>query len=59
MNADLFRELAELLQGDGFTGQVVLHCNQGQVLKYEVSQVRRPGGEHPRRQDVSETRPPR
>jgi hypothetical protein len=38
----LFRELEEILE-PGFTGQLTLHCNEGQVLKYEVNETRRPG----------------
>jgi len=34
-------ELEEIL-GDGFTGQIVLHCNNGEVTKYELREIRHP-----------------
>ena len=36
-------ELATLV-GPSFSGNVVLHCTKGVIVKYEVNQVRRPRG---------------
>ena len=36
-------ELASLV-GTNFSGNVVLHCAKGTIVKYEVHQVRRPRG---------------
>ena len=36
-------ELASLV-GANFSGNVVLHCANGTIVKYEVHQVRRPRG---------------
>ena len=38
----LFRELEQLLDA-GFSGQIILHCGVGEVFKYEVSEMRKPG----------------
>jgi hypothetical protein len=43
MNDHLFTDLSHILE-DGFTGQIILHCNEGQVGKYEIREVRRPNG---------------
>jgi len=36
-----YLELDELLD-DGFSGQVVLHCSEGQIVKYDIKQTKRP-----------------
>jgi hypothetical protein len=36
-------ELAALV-GSDFSGNVVLHCAKGMIVKYEVHEVRRPRG---------------
>jgi len=42
MNGDSFwRELEEIL-ADDFHGQIILHCNAGQVRRYEVRQTKLP-----------------
>jgi len=38
----LFREIEQLLDG-GFTGEISLHCQNGEVKKYHVNEVRQPG----------------
>jgi len=40
----LFREIEQLLDG-GFTGQITLHCNQGQIPRYTIEETRKPGAE--------------
>lgn len=44
MRMVLFRELEQILDG-GFTGDIVLHCQFGEVKKYNVNEVRKPGME--------------
>ena len=35
-------ELENILREGPFTGQIVLHCNEGHVIKYDTIQTRRP-----------------
>lgn len=37
----ILSEIDEILSRD-FTGQIVLHVNEGSVVKYEVRETRRP-----------------
>ena len=39
---DAFLEELRTLLGTGFTGQVVLHVDQGSIKKYELHEWRRP-----------------
>ena len=41
MNQGFYVELDGILE-DGFTGDIVLHCDRGRVAKYELREVRRP-----------------
>ncbi len=45
MNEALFKELRQLMVG-GFTGQLILHCDQGSIKKYELHEWRRPKAEN-------------
>lgn len=38
----LFREIEQLLDG-GFTGEIALQCQFGEVRNYHVNEVRKPG----------------
>lgn len=44
MNHGFFIELEEIL-ADGYTGDLLLHCDNGRVAKYEIRQVKRPRAE--------------
>jgi hypothetical protein len=43
----LWHELEEVLDGGarGFLGQIILHCSEGRVIKYEVRETRHPKSE--------------
>lgn len=41
MTPTFWRELQDVLD-EGFTGQLVLHCSEGQVVKYERNETLRP-----------------
>ena len=41
MTPSFWRELQALLD-QGFTGQLILHCNAGSVVKYEKRETLRP-----------------
>ena len=41
MNEALYKELKQIMSS-GFTGQVILHVDQGSIKKYELHEWRRP-----------------
>jgi hypothetical protein len=55
-NAAAILSEIESLVHDGFTGHVTLHCEAGQILRFEIGETRKPG--RPRTVDLVEERSP-
>ncbi len=55
MRQSFFDELGAVLSR-GFNGKIVLHCDRGRVMKYEVNETRKPKTTDRERVDLQEPR---